>query len=364
MKTKKTQEGDVELLIPDLEEYKNIGNAPVFYNPKMEMDRTLSIEVIKTFFKNKKPVLLDGLSATGARALRYKKEIDSDVRANDADPEAVDLIEKNAELNDLEVVTSNQDANEVMVSEEKFDYIDIDPFGSPAPFMNNVFKGVMRKKSLVGITATDLGALSGHYPKACFRRYGTICKANPFEHEIGIRNLIYSFYKSGAVNGFTVDPVICYWNRHYYRCFFEVKKSKAGINRNMDNIGYLMFCRSCGRRRKTKIFKERRKKCVCGEKITSLGPTWLGYLGDEEFLDKVDFYEPLFRKFKKEVKVKDLYYDIHWISGALGATPKKRSFFIENLREYGYKSYETIFTGHGFRTNAPQEKVLELFKKD
>ncbi len=363
MKTKEIKEGQIDLKIPDPEKYESPEEAPVFYNPKMKMDRTLSIEALKKFFPDKKPKVLDGLSATGIRALRYSEETNAECIANDADPKAVKLIQENKKLNNSDIETSNRDANQAMLSGEKFDYIDIDPFGSPAPFLNNVFKGATKRIALVGITATDLGALSGSYPKTCFRRYGTTCKRNPFEHEIGIRNLIYAFYKAGAVNEFTVDPLLCYWKSHYYRCFFEVKRSKTGINRNMDNVGYVNFCESCGKRRKTKLLKDLDKECSCGEEMTSLGPTWLGYLGDDEFLDKLDLYEPFLRKIRRELKIKEPYYNTHWMSSVTDSDLKKKEEYIQELENQGYKATETTFTGHGFKTNAPQEKVIELFRK-
>ncbi len=362
MKIKEIKEGEIKLSIPDPEEYESPENAPVFYNPVMEKDRTLSTEILRNFFMDKKPRVLDALSATGARAIRYEKEAGAEAVANDADPKAVKLIKENAKKNEVEVQANESDANKLLTSGEKFDCVDLDPFGSPAPFLNNAFKGLEKRKSLLAVTATDLGALSGHYPKTCFRRYGTRCQVNPFNHEIGLRNLIYSVYKFGAVNEFTVDPILCYWRKHYYRCFFEVKRSKTGINRNMNSIGYLAWCENCGRRKKVGLFEDINNGCRCGSDMNIIGPTWLDYMGEDEFIDELEFHEPFFQTLRKEMKIKELHYDTHWMASKTSDTAKKKKECIKELEEDGYRANETIFTGHGFRTNAPQERVREIFQ--
>jgi len=369
MKTQKTQEGNIDLLIPDQSKYKEPEDAPVFYNPVMEKDRDLSTEVIQKFLKeieeDKEPKILDALSATGVRGIRYSEKTKAKAIANDANPKAVQIINKNTELNEdkeIEVEPREEDANRLMTGKEKFEVVDIDPFGSPAPFLNNAFKSLNPRKSLLAVTATDLGALSGHYPKTCFSRYGIETRENPWEHEIGLRNLIHAVQKQGATNQFTADPLLCYWRRHYYRCFFEVRESKSGINRNLENTGYIGFCKECGERRKAKIFKGLSTECSCGAELKVIGPTWLGYLGDEEFLERLRFPDPLLSKIKKEAEIKELHYDTHSISRMKGGKARKKSHYINELSRKGYKASETMFTGHGFRTNAPEREIMKLCK--
>jgi len=48
--------------------------------------------------------ILEALAATGLRSVRYMKEIDNikQLVANDLDPKAVELMEKNFEFNDVD----------------------------------------------------------------------------------------------------------------------------------------------------------------------------------------------------------------------------------------------------------------------
>ena len=89
----------------------------VFYNPVQQFNRDLSIAVINTFQKvyseekrngkqnlqdeDAKISILEALSASGLRSIRYAKEIGkvSKIVANDIDPNAVKLIEHNVEKN-------------------------------------------------------------------------------------------------------------------------------------------------------------------------------------------------------------------------------------------------------------------------
>ncbi len=43
------QEGQIRFFVPDPDEYGSIYSAPVFYNPAMERNRTLSVLVLKSF---------------------------------------------------------------------------------------------------------------------------------------------------------------------------------------------------------------------------------------------------------------------------------------------------------------------------
>ena len=95
----------------------NENPGAVFYNPVQEFNRDISIACIREFnkmqleerlAKGKKVdpegiTILEGLAATGLRSCRYLKEINGIKKlvANDLDPVAVDLMNKNFEHNDI-----------------------------------------------------------------------------------------------------------------------------------------------------------------------------------------------------------------------------------------------------------------------
>jgi tRNA (guanine26-N2/guanine27-N2)-dimethyltransferase len=112
----------------------------VFYNPVQEFNRDLSVAVLNTYSSvnnEKKLRILEAFAASGIRSIRYGLEIANckEIVANDFDTNAVQLIDKNVNMNKVDgLVKSNYgDAiaymNEQLKSKTRFDCIDLDPYG-------------------------------------------------------------------------------------------------------------------------------------------------------------------------------------------------------------------------------------------
>ena len=94
--------------------------------------------------RDDKITLLEALSASGLRSIRYAKEIPglADVVANDFSRKAVESIERNVSVNGVSdiVRASHADAAALMYSrrkaEDRFTIVDLDPYGSAAPFLD------------------------------------------------------------------------------------------------------------------------------------------------------------------------------------------------------------------------------------
>ena len=108
----------------------------VFYNPRMEMNRDISVACVACLPAVK--TYVDAMAASGIRGIRVKKEVprDMDVTVNDWDAGAFELIGQNAALNEVAVNASNRGAN-TLLSCTQFDYVDLDPFGTPAPYIDS-----------------------------------------------------------------------------------------------------------------------------------------------------------------------------------------------------------------------------------
>jgi len=171
-------------------------NKVPFYNPTMELNRDLSILINQWLVNNnEKPMhILDGLAASGIRGIRLANELegDFDVTINDWSEDAYALIKKNLERCGLKnVVASNRNLN-TLLSEERFHYIDVDPFGSPVYFIDSAIRGIYNN-GIIACTATDTATLCGVYPKVCLRRYGVRSFHSLVMHEIGLRILPVSY---------------------------------------------------------------------------------------------------------------------------------------------------------------------------
>ncbi|UCD12907.1 MAG: tRNA (guanine(10)-N(2))-dimethyltransferase [Thermoplasmatales archaeon] len=333
-----------------------------FYNPSMELNRDLSIVVNQWFInKCKKPVrLLDGLAATGIRGLRFANEINGefDVTINDWNEQAFFLIKKNLELNKLEkVIASNKNLN-VLLSEKKYDYIDIDPFGSPAPFIDSAVRSVYNN-GIIACTSTDTATLCGIYPNVCFRRYG----ARPFHsfvmHETGLRVLLGFICREASKHDKSMEPIISYSTDHYFRVYVRIRNGKRYANESMENFSVISP-----------------KEFFPSNKEQDIGPLWRGKLHNKTtvkeirtllFKKKLNTKNSLWKLlsiFEEEANAPPFFYTTDNFASRLKmATPKMNKIF-EKLKSKGYSVVRTHFSPTGFKTNASLGEITKVFKED
>jgi len=362
IKLRQIVEGKTKLLVPDLSVYRLPEHAPVFYNPAMKADRDVSVLMLKSLLQ-KKAKVADILSGLGARAVRYANEGGFDVYANDIQPSAVKLAGRNAKLNKVRIHSSVKDANLFLLENkyDKFDCIDIDPFGSPIQFLNSAMRAIHPNDSLLCVTATDIGVLSGNYPTACFRKYFIKAGKTSFAHELGVRNLITAVFREGAKYNFSVEPLLTYANMHYYRTFLKITGGRKTTNREIRNIGYIGYCKKCEYRETFPLFEAIPGKCICGQPLDYFGPTWISKISDKSFLEKIKGYNQIIDAAYEEADMPHLHYDIH----ALVRTAKKKDVpkldkLIENLEDMGYRAVKTQFSPFGLKTNADHKTVRKL----
>ncbi|RLG21075.1 tRNA (guanine(10)-N(2))-dimethyltransferase [Candidatus Micrarchaeota archaeon] len=359
------KEGESRLLVPSLEVYKEPSKAPVFYNPKMAFDRSLSVKVLNEVLDSGAKVL-DLLSATGARAIRYAKEGKQfSVWANDVKSTAIAIVKKNAELNAVSIRTSIDEANHFLLEKraENFDCIDIDPFGSPINFVFNASKAVRAKNGLICATATDPGALSGSFPRACFRKYSYISHKTSMKHEIGLRGLIGSIFREFAKNSLSIEPILSYANIHYYRVFLRVMPGNKRVNRGLKKMGFISWCPKCDRRHVSGLWEERAKNCDCGADLIHIGPLWIGELGDSTVIDTIKDKSMLFSTLKEEIRLPFLHYNLHYLAKVNKVSCPKIADIMAALRKEGYRVSRTHFNSNGIKTNASYDVILKALQK-
>jgi tRNA (guanine26-N2/guanine27-N2)-dimethyltransferase len=168
-------EGLVRIKIPQYEKVSS--KAPVYYNPAMELNRDLSVAAITAYRQriDEDIAICDAFTGSGIRGIRYSKEIEGVSMAvvNDLNPLAVELARDNIANNGLDNVhVCREDANLLLRKcRGKFDVVDIDPFGTPAPYVESAASS-LKAGGLICVTATDTSALCGTYKKPCIRKYG------------------------------------------------------------------------------------------------------------------------------------------------------------------------------------------------
>jgi tRNA (guanine26-N2/guanine27-N2)-dimethyltransferase len=339
---KKFVEGEVQLYAPD----KKIPTKKmeVFYNPEKKECRDISLSFIRACKWKNKPRVCDLLAATGVRGLRMEKECSvGEVHINDANPLAYKAMKRNIKLTKSKAIASNMNAFEFLGKYGKFDYIDVDPFGSPNPFLSAMLN--VRNGGILAVCATDTAALSGTYPKVTRRRYGSRVIMTNFHNEVGLRILIKHIVEYGASIDLACEPVFSHSTRHYLRAYFKVESGAGKIDRLLRNNRYLKY-------------DQKTLKREVGD-AGNIGPLWCGPLYDKKVVTKMD-YLPV--HLKEEIDVVG-YYLIPKVYRQLKSPVAKTDKIVQALKQKDIPVSRTHFAPQGLKIDADIEKVKRVLKR-
>jgi tRNA (guanine26-N2/guanine27-N2)-dimethyltransferase len=317
---------------------------PVFYNPVMEFNRTTSILLLKALNRENLQLAFP-LAGSGIRPIRIIKELPKKTIKtafiNDYSKQAINNIRENLKLNKIpksKIELSNTEANLFLLNSKGFDYIDIDPFGSPNPFLDSAVRRLARK-SILAVTATDTSALCGTYPKACARKYFAHHIKNPIMHELGLRILARKVQLIAAQYDRALTPIFSYSRDHYVRIFFHCEKSKEATDKILKQHSF----------------------------FNNYGPLWTGQLLDKKLTKEISKLAPEDKFLKilaEESKIPSLgYFHIHKLCKAYKLRVPKKELLIQELNKQGFKAVETHFSPLGIRTKIPLEKLIKILKK-
>jgi tRNA (guanine26-N2/guanine27-N2)-dimethyltransferase len=303
----KIWEGKIDILVPEGEELTK--KMSTFYNPEMKFDRDLS-EIILSILKPKR--VADCMCASGVRGLRYKSVLpDSEVMLNDLSPGSVELAKKNAKENNLEVKIENRDIHKFL-GDYLFNFIDIDPFGSPVFFLDSAARS-LKNDGYVAITATDTAALCGTSPNACLRKYGIRSLRNDFMKELGLRIMISSAIKTFSKYDMAFVPIFSYSRRHYFRAIGQVKRGAQKADALISEFRHISYCMKCGWR----AYGIENTCKVCGGKTNIIEGVYSGDFASKEFcsqiIKKAGSEQAKFVTRIKEEQGFPPYYDVHKI---------------------------------------------------
>ena len=380
--TETVVEGSLQFVVPKLDVYGVKGyrepsiKAPVFYNPKMSLNRDLAIVVLLTHYKsiNNKLRVCEPMAGTGVRGLRFAalSEAVTDVVLGDLNPHAVSLITYNLMQSGFSsrALVHYMDANTLLSlhssPSKRFDYIDIDPFGSPTPFIDSAIRS-LRNRGIIALTATDLGPLCGVHPKSCLRKYYSKPLKTEYSHELALRILIGTMVSIAARYEYGVSIPFSYYADHYIRVYAKLEKGLDKVDESLSKMGYIRHCFGClYRDYEYGLFKVKNLKCrSCGTNLSIAGPLWLGEISDSDFcksmIDQIDIEKLSQRKLAgkliwgiiREATMPPTYYRIDKLCDKMGVpTPSKR-LVINNIITHGFDVTGTHFSPHGIKTNAP-----------
>ena len=346
---------------------------PAFFNPKAKLNRDFSIIAYSAFLKNcdGPKIFLEGLSGIGARGIRVANELSNieQVIINDLNPKALELAIKSASLNNLQNFQTSE--NEVCrffstfsKKGERGTIVDIDPFGSPAKYIDCGIRATMHG-GILSTTATDLQVLHGLFRDACKRRYGGVPVKTEYSNEIAIRLILGCIRVIAARLDIEIIPLFVESDLHYYRTYVRI------LNRpdQNENIGYILHCKTCGNR---KVINEQEKSCeICNGSVDLAGPLWIGQLFEKQFLetvkDEIPNYivdkncEKVISKSILESEKPGTYFTLDEIASKMKVSPLRLDRAISKLESNGFVASPTSLNPTGFRTNARIDQILEIF---
>lgn len=374
------EEGLTKIEFPEYEKVSSA--APVFYNPHMELNRDLSILAIQVFQKeqDREINICDLFGGSGIRGVRYKNEIDGigEVSINDISETANHYERHNIELNGLnDVHVYQHDASMFLrMKRGEFDVIDIDPFGTPSPFIDSAGY-CARRNSLMCVTATDTSALCGTYEEPCIRKYNSKPYKSEYCHETGIRILAGFVALTLSKYAKLIEVKMSHSTEHYMRLYLEIKKGSKRTDESLKNIGYISHCKNClHRQTHTGLAGPIDETCpVCGEKMVQAGPLWLGRIQDKEFIQKM-IEEAGNKKINSEKEALKLlnkclveseapatFYDVHSICKSLKISAPKFELILERLEDEGYEAIKTHYNPLGIKSDAGIENIKNILMK-
>ncbi|XP_015179469.1 PREDICTED: probable tRNA (guanine(26)-N(2))-dimethyltransferase [Polistes dominula] len=401
------KEGEAELLVIS----KN-----VFYNPVQEFNRDLSIAVLSLFaedlrelneeinvkcdgvknsndgscFKKDGITILEALSATGLRSIRYAKEIKGikEIIANDLSKEALKAMKENIRHNGVEhiVKPSQEDAILVMYQNKRkgFHAVDLDPYGCPSTFLDAAVQCVINGGILL-VTATDMAVLAGNTPETCYVKYGAISLKTKACHEMALRILLQQIASHAGRHGRYIVPLLSVSADFYIRVFVKVIGSQLKCKDNASKTGLVYQCISCesltiqpimkvnsNKFSRSHLISDKNCKFCKGEHYVA-GPIWIASLHDQTFVSRllhnIDNMKLTTRKRIKGVLTMineeldiPLYYTLDRIMSLVKCITPPMILFRSALLNAGYKVSYSHANKFSIKTDAPTDVIWDIVR--
>lgn len=365
---------------------------------------SVSGPVVKPYIK-----ILEALSATGLRAIRYAKEIPNAkmITANDLLPDAVESIKRNINYNGVQdkVVANLDDANVLMYRNKstntKYHVIDLDPYGTVTPFVDASMQCI-EDGGLMLVTCTDLSVLAGNgYPEKCFALYGGVNMAgHDATHESALRLVLNLLGQSAAKYKKTIEPLLSLSIDFYVRVFIRVKTSPIEVKNLQSNtmVGYM--CSGCGAYHTQPLGRQQERQTKKGNKFTKfslaqgppvdrhcsycgsvhhiVGPMYGGPLHNRDFIERVlrinkedhkdDVYgtrkriEGMLTLAKNEITA-PFYFTPNSVSSILKFQVPPLKSVVAGLGSLGYQCSLTHAKASSLKTDASWDAIWYVMKK-
>lgn len=292
-------------------------------------------------------------AATGVRGLRLLLEsrfLDR-LLLTEAHPMAFELLERNVALHPGRGAEARAHDARRAPEPEGFEFVDLDPYGSPLPFLPAALDA-LTPGGVLGVTATDLRVLAGVERGAAERRYGGRPIRGRLGPEGGLRILLAHLAGLAAGRGRTLRPLLGYVRDYHVRVYVRLERGEP-TPLPVGTVDPTTWT---------------------GPKLPGAlpyGPMWLGPLFDRDLVRALrpiataaqpSALDRIVSRFADEVEADTpFYYESNTLAqGAALPHPPAVDALIDALRAEGYPAGRTHAREGAFRTPAPRPTVERL----
>ncbi|XP_062106450.1 tRNA (guanine(26)-N(2))-dimethyltransferase 2-like [Humulus lupulus] len=368
----------------------------------------------------KAPKVLEALSASGLRALRYAREVEGigQVVALDNDKVSVEACRRNIKFNGSvackKVESHLADARVYMLTHaNEFDVVDLDPYGSPSVFLDSAVQSVV-DGGLLMCTATDMAVLCGGNGEVCYSKYGSYPLRGKYCHEMALRILLASIESHANRYKRYIVPVLSVQMNFYIRVFVRVYSSASAMKNTPLKLSYVYQCTGCDSfhlqplgREITKVNKhsvgetmeEQKMKpnkgknnnsrylpgygpvvpqeCSdCGKKFNMGGPIWSAPIHDQEWVTSIlagvksmkdrypayDRISAILTTISEELPDAPLFLSLHNLCATLKCTSPSAVMFRSAVINAGYRISGTHVNPLGLKSDAPMGVIWDIMR--
>ncbi|KAG6396146.1 hypothetical protein SASPL_142288 [Salvia splendens] len=349
--------------------------------------------------KLKPPRVLEALSASGLRALRYAREVEGigKVVALDNDKASVESCRRNIKLNGSVAISKVEshlvDARVYMLTHPKeFDVVDLDPYGAPSIFLDSAVQSVADGGILM-CTATDMAVLCGSSGEVCYSKYGAYPVKGKYMHEMALRILLACIESHANRYKRYIVPVLSVKIDFYVRVFVRVFTSASAMKNTPLKLSYVYQCSGCDSFHLQPVGRNVSKntsvrylpgfgpavaqECSdCGKKYNMGGPIWSAPIHDMEWVNSIltdvksikERY-PAFNKISavlttvsEELPDVPLYLSLHSLCATLKCTSPSAVMFRSAVINAGYRISGTHACELGLKTDAPMDVIWDIMR--
>ncbi|XP_059480282.1 tRNA (guanine(26)-N(2))-dimethyltransferase [Neocloeon triangulifer] len=380
----------------------------VFYNPVQEFNRDVSVAILNLIAediinesrkKNESDTptfrILEALSATGLRSIRYAKEIIgvTEVVANDLSKRAVEMIKQNVLDNNVQSIVTPNHADATLYMHQhrnQFDVIDLDPFGCPSIFLDSAVQSVKNGGVLL-VTATDMAVLAGNSAETCFVKYGSVSIKSKCCHEMALRILLHCISSHANRYGKYIEPLYSMSVDFYVRVAVRVRNGASKCKYTTSKLSMVYHCVGCGtitlqplgncQERDNGVPKFTvahgptvNSSCEhCGFRHHLGGPIWTGPLYSKPLLARLSNWCGLeslgtFKRIQGIVAVMEeeletpLYFTTDHLCGVLKLEAMPSTTIRSAILNAGYKVSYSHCSRYSLKTDAPASVVWDVMR--